>query len=210
MRFIFPLQRFGYVIIPEKFLEDPMEAEMLWLGFCAIGLAAWIWHAFGFDSAKSHAIRRLVPNGDLTAYFEDLFMQVEQLAKDKLAEAIAQERAGTVLAIMQYVIGGMLASSFLPFLPIDKGLVGFLGVLTVVSSALRSHYNPEIKAAEAHWRADRLAAIARKIQRIRAIGTSAEQRAAAGRIESEIDAALTSAPSQRNANQQQAEGAVNP
>jgi hypothetical protein len=68
-------------------------------------------------------------------------------------EAIAawNDRTVNLLTVAQYVIGGVLAASIVQTF-LSPGIVGFLGVLVVVSSVIYQRFRPDVKARNASER----------------------------------------------------------
>ena len=80
-------------------------------------------------------------------------------------EETLQRRAGisdTTLTIGQYIIGGVLASSFVQ--NAMAPLVGFLGVLVLISSLVRQQFKPEQQFRDASQRVARLKSLRREVQ----------------------------------------------
>ncbi len=95
-------------------------------------------------------------------------------ADTRLSEArVALQRQETTLAwnrrtmnaliFSQYIIGGVLASSFVQT-QLAKETVGFLGVLVLVSSLIHQRYRPDIKHRNGKQRASQLRAVIRKAE----------------------------------------------
>jgi hypothetical protein len=72
-------------------------------------------------------------------------------------------RTMNALTFSQYVIGGVLASSFVQT-QLSKEVVGFLGVLVLVSSLIRQRYRPDIKHRNGKQRSAQLRAVIRKAE----------------------------------------------
>lgn len=76
-------------------------------------------------------------------------------AKDELKrqESITkwQGNAATSLIFSQYIIGGVLATSFIQE-TLDSSIVGFLGLLVLVSSLIHQHFRPDLIARAAKER----------------------------------------------------------
>lgn len=72
----------------------------------------------------------------------------------------SSKRTANLLAIGQYIVGGVLASSFIQESLTPK-LVGGLGVLVLVASLFRQHFHPEIISEDARKRASQLQALIR-------------------------------------------------
>jgi hypothetical protein len=83
------------------------------------------------------------------------------------------------LAFGQYVIGGVLASSFVQQ-SLNTNLVGLLGVLVLIASLVKQQYHPELKADEASRKASRLQILIRisddQLTALEAKSTSGEDR----------------------------------
>ena len=64
-------------------------------------------------------------------------------------------RAAASLTFSQYVVGGILTSSFVQD-ALSSKITGFLGLLVLASSLVHHHYRPDIYSREARQRATRL------------------------------------------------------
>src|SRR5947199_3184409 len=69
--------------------------------------------------------------------------------------------ASLLLTSAQFLVGGLLASSFVQQ-SLDKSVIGMLGLLVLTSSLVRQYYRPELEQAAARGRATRLRAVARE------------------------------------------------
>jgi hypothetical protein len=69
-------------------------------------------------------------------------------------------RAAASLIFSQYVVGGILASSFVQD-SLSNEITGFLGILVLASSLVHHHYRPDIYSREARQRAARLRTLIR-------------------------------------------------
>ena len=69
-------------------------------------------------------------------------------------------RAAASLIFSQYVVGGILASSFVQD-SLSNKITGFLGILVLASSLVHHHYRPDIYSREARQRAARLRTLIR-------------------------------------------------
>jgi hypothetical protein len=67
------------------------------------------------------------------------------------------------LSFGQYVIGGILATSFVQE-SLSPQIVGFLGVLVLVSSLINQRFRPDLKATGARIRVAKLRAVVRKAE----------------------------------------------
>jgi hypothetical protein len=68
-----------------------------------------------------------------------------------------------LLIIGQYIVGGLLASSFVQQ-SLSPALVGALGVLVLLSSLIYQHFRPDIRLRGALGRALRLEALSREAE----------------------------------------------
>ncbi|MFG6095120.1 hypothetical protein SPB21_07710 [Leptothoe sp. ISB3NOV94-8A] len=108
--------------------------------------------AFSERRIKESKISRL----DLTEPTEDLARDCrlyELRSSLQRQESIARLNswADSLLTFGQYIIGGLLASSFVQD-SAPKQVVGILGVLVLLSSLIRQRYRPDIKAVAAKRR----------------------------------------------------------
>lgn len=71
--------------------------------------------------------------------------------------------AGSLLIFGQFVVGGLLASSFLQD-KLSKEMIGGLGLVVLASSLIRQHYRPEIQYIGACQRAAKLKALIREAE----------------------------------------------
>ena len=80
-------------------------------------------------------------------------------------EAMARwnRRAAASLTFSQYIVGGILATSFVQE-SLPKEVVGFLGVLVLVASLIHHRYRPDIYARCARERSVQLRALIRKAE----------------------------------------------
>jgi hypothetical protein len=87
-----------------------------------------------------------------------------QEAREALHKQLSAEKwsriSGNLLTVGQYIIGGLLASSFVQE-SLSPKLVGFLGVLVLLASLLKQHFRPEVSAENASKKAVRLRALIR-------------------------------------------------
>lgn len=119
---------------------------------------------------SKRAVRALqVPGIDIT------FEATEDPEKDsrlpqvrdalKRQESIAKWNGGASASLTfgQYIIGGVLASSFVQQ-SLTTQVVGSLGVLVLVSSLVHQRYRPDLQASGARQRVARLRALIREIE----------------------------------------------
>ena len=86
----------------------------------------------------------------------------EELKRQKRIATI-NRYASSILTFGQFIIGGLLATSFLQE-NLSKPIVGLLGLLVLSSSLVRQYYRPDIQAAAATGRAAKLKFLIRKAQ----------------------------------------------
>jgi transcriptional regulator with GAF, ATPase, and Fis domain len=85
-------------------------------------------------------------------------------AREAMLQQVSAARwstiSGNMLTVGQYVIGGLLASSFIQE-SLSPKLVGFLGVLVLLASLIKQHFHPEQSAESARKKAAQLKALIR-------------------------------------------------
>jgi hypothetical protein len=86
--------------------------------------------------------------------------EAKEAMEDQTGSAKTSKISDTLLTVGQYVIGGVLASSFVQESLSPKS-VGLLGVLVLVASLVKQQFHPELKAEEARKRASKLQALIR-------------------------------------------------
>lgn len=88
-------------------------------------------------------------------------------AKDALRQQYSLAKAhrigGGSLTFGQFIVGGLLASSFVQD-HTSKTLIGVLGLLVLASSIIRQHYKPESSSIAARERAVKLKSIIREVE----------------------------------------------
>lgn len=94
---------------------------------------------------------------------EQRLQEVRQALKKYQTAATTHRVANSLLAFSQFVVGGLLASSFLQD-TLSKQLVGALGLLVLFSSLVRQHYRPEVQFLGARKRAARLKSAIREAE----------------------------------------------
>jgi nanoRNase/pAp phosphatase (c-di-AMP/oligoRNAs hydrolase) len=107
--------------------------------------------------------------------------EARQALKRQVALAKAHRVGGGMLTFGQFIVGGLLASSFLQE-QTSKTLIGILGLLVLASSIIRQHYQPESSSLAAHERAIELKAVIREVEdqiyfRASGVGDAAEPHA---------------------------------
>jgi hypothetical protein len=68
--------------------------------------------------------------------------------------------ASVLLTVGQYIVGGLLASSFVQN-SLTPRLIGVLGLIVLFASISKQHFHPEVNAANARGKAGQLRALAR-------------------------------------------------
>ncbi|MFA0570324.1 MULTISPECIES: hypothetical protein [Vibrio] len=74
-----------------------------------------------------------------------------------------QGLSATLLTISQYVVGGVLTTSFIQDM-LSSQVVGFLGLLVLISSLIHQHFRPDLKARFAKERIVTLTDLERVIE----------------------------------------------
>jgi hypothetical protein len=86
--------------------------------------------------------------------------EAKEAMDDQSGSARISRISDTLLTVGQYVIGGVLASSFVQESLSPKS-VGLLGVLVLVASLVKQQFHPELKAEDARKRASKLQGLIR-------------------------------------------------
>jgi hypothetical protein len=81
----------------------------------------------------------------------------------QLRSARAHRIAAVLLVSAQFIVGGLLASSFVQQ-SLDKTVVGVPGVVVLTSSLIRQYYKPELEQEGSRARALRLRAVVREVE----------------------------------------------
>lgn len=117
--------------------------------------------------AVADAFRHLLLKRQAAPLREDgltIRMQEARRALERQRELATTHRiAGSLLTFGQFVVGGLLASSFLQD-KLSKEMIGGLGLLVLASSLIRQHYRPEIQYIGARQRAAKLKALIREAE----------------------------------------------
>ena len=115
---------------------------------------------------QKEATTRFYLNGVVPAVDDQVRARLEE-AKTELSRQgvlIFSNRVMSVtLTIGHYIIGGVLASSFVQE-SLPRSSVGLLGVLVLISSLIQQHFRPDLEVASAKHRAIRLRALIREAQ----------------------------------------------
>jgi hypothetical protein len=83
------------------------------------------------------------------------FQDVKKELRRQRSLATVYRIADTLLTIGQFIVGGLLASSFLQE-KLPREMVGFLGLIVLGSSLLRQHFRPDAELAGCRQRAVQL------------------------------------------------------
>ncbi len=149
----------------------------------ASGLSEKITRIFTFkDLAPEHGIKKieikLGPQGDdgeIAKYFPVLTPRIDA-AKAQVTIRLEDARnirarqkrlakwgklSANSLTFGQYIIGGMMTTAFVQK-SLSANIIGIFGVLVLLSSLLKQHYNPEIAAQNALQRASQLEVLIRQ------------------------------------------------
>lgn len=86
--------------------------------------------------------------------------EAKETFRRQTSSAKWSKRSGNFLTVAQYIIGGLLASSFVQE-SLSPKLVGLLGLLVLLASLIKQHFHPEVSAENAHKKAAQLKALIR-------------------------------------------------
>jgi hypothetical protein len=92
--------------------------------------------------------------------FRTRLREVRDALRRQRVLAIAYRAANSLLVIGQFIIGGLLTSSFLQE-QLSKNLIGVLGLLVLLASLLRQHFRPDVQVVRCLQRASRLRGLVR-------------------------------------------------
>jgi hypothetical protein len=127
------------------------------LGFLASAAGVRSWR----DGIKPPTTSSAVPSA-IDGVTERL-QETKQALKQQYTLARAHRIGGGLLTFGQFIVGGLLASSFV-LEQTSKSLIGMLGLLVLASSIIRQHYRPETSSVAARERAVRLKAVIREVE----------------------------------------------
>ncbi len=102
---------------------------------------------------------RLDPVAVVEARLSEARIETEQ----QLRLANAHRISNLLLMSAQFIVGGLLASSFVQE-ALHKSVIGVLGLLVLTSSLIRQYYKPEVELAAARERAARLRSVVREVE----------------------------------------------
>jgi hypothetical protein len=89
--------------------------------------------------------------------------EAKDVLRQQYALAKTHRLSGGSLTFGQFIVGGLLASSFVQD-QTSKTLIGVLGLLVLASSIIRQHYKPESSSIAARERAVKLKAVIREVE----------------------------------------------
>ncbi|MCB1106075.1 MAG: hypothetical protein H7A44_05980 [Opitutaceae bacterium] len=89
--------------------------------------------------------------------------EVKQLLSEEEGRKGLYRAASASLAFGQFVVGGLLASSFIAE-NLSKSLIGFLGLLVLAASLVNQHFRPDILHKATAFRVYRLRSLRRWIE----------------------------------------------
>jgi hypothetical protein len=89
--------------------------------------------------------------------------EAKEVLRQQYTLARAHRIGGGSLTFGQFIVGGLLASSFVQD-HTTKTLIGLLGLLVLASSIIRQHYKPESSSVAARERAVTLKAVIREVE----------------------------------------------
>lgn len=105
----------------------------------------------GYGSEKSNVNTDFDPLKHLQNRFKELESYLN--AQEKMAKR--NRNAGNLLTIGQYLVGGLLATSFLQE-HLSNVALGILGLIVLFSSIIQQKFRPDLKASKAKARATKL------------------------------------------------------
>ena len=113
-----------------------------------------------------------LPSRQFAIALRHLAMRLDEV-RNARSKQLRMARASTwssySLTFGQYIIGGVLATSFIQQ-QLSPNIIGFFGVLVVLASLIKQHYHPEVSAKVASQKAAKLQALIRDTEdRITAI-----------------------------------------
>jgi hypothetical protein len=97
---------------------------------------------------------------------DSLARRIQEVRKEiarQVSLASVHQLAGWLLTFGQFIVGGLLASSFLQQ-ALSKELVGTLGLFVLASSLVRQHYKHEFRSSLAKSRAAKLRNAVRQVE----------------------------------------------
>jgi hypothetical protein len=115
--------------------------------------------ALAINVAEAIVARRVEPDWEL----DTRLSEARDALRRQEISITWNRRTMNALTFSQYIIGGVLASSFVQT-QLTKETVGFLGVLVLVSSLIHQRYRPDIKYRNGKQRAAQLRAAIRKAE----------------------------------------------
>lgn len=102
-----------------------------------------------FELAKKQVVRRLE--------------EARELQVRKTSSAKVSKLSAGLLTFAQYIIGGVLASSFVQQ-ETSPAVIGLFGVLVLLASLVSQHFHPEASAQTAALKADQIGALIREAE----------------------------------------------
>ena len=90
-------------------------------------------------------------------------IEAREELKRQQSTATWTSRAAGFLTLNRYLVGAVLATSFVQQ-ALSKELIGFLGVLVVAASVLQQQFRPDARSSDARRRAARLRRLIRSVE----------------------------------------------
>jgi len=117
----------------------------------------------GYISGYSSPTPSLDSSPDSVKYLKNRIQELKSYLNEQ--EKIAQRNnlSGGLLTIGQYIVGGLLATSFIQE-HMSNIVVGILGLVVLFSSTVHQKFRPDLKAAAAKSRALKLRQLLRRSQ----------------------------------------------
>jgi hypothetical protein len=107
--------------------------------------------SFAFKAKNKATALRTIEETASSPEKDSRVLEAQAELKRQAAIAKWQGRAATSLTFSQYIVGGVLATSFIQE-NLTQGLVGLMGLLVLVSSLIRQHFRPDLQSRYAKER----------------------------------------------------------
>lgn len=117
----------------------------------------------GFISGYSSPYKTSEDKPDKVKYLENRMNELKRYLREQENIAKRNKLSGNLLTIGQYIVGGLLATSFIQE-QISNVMVGILGLIVLFSSTVHQKFRPDLKSAAAQSRATKLKQLLRRAQ----------------------------------------------
>ncbi|WP_351008821.1 hypothetical protein [Shewanella sp. S1-58-MNA-CIBAN-0166] len=117
----------------------------------------------GLISGYSSSYKIVENKPDNVRYLENRINELKRYLKEQQNIAKRNQISGNLLTIGQYIVGGLLATSFIQE-QMSSVMVGILGLIVLFSSTVHQKFRPDLKAAAAQSRATKLKQLLRRAQ----------------------------------------------